>query len=135
MRTLPSASLGRDLPSSADPVDDRTVPEKLAQSITFSTEWHLAMRSLNPTAEARHLAAIAFLAALARTQGASFANADAVYIAGYQAKRQFLGRHLMDHERSALRRAADRVWSALQRLDQSPAHSRAVTQGEGGING
>lgn len=63
--------------------------------------------------ERQHLAALAFFAALARARGLALESADAIYLAGYEAKRQQLGRHPNPYEREKLRAAAERIWKAL----------------------
>lgn len=75
-----------------------------------------------PTVERQHLMALAFLAALGRTRGIALDSADAIYIAGYEAKRLQLGRHPQPFERDKLRRAANRIWDALQSTSVPAPH-------------
>lgn len=97
--------------------DDRTPTERWNQAALFDAAWHQAYRELNPTAESSHLAILAFLAALSRIAGVEVVSANAIYVAGYNAKRGQLCRELYPYERQQLRRAADRIWDALRQIE------------------
>lgn len=99
-----------------------------AEVTEFRRAHQSAHRALNPVGNV-HLAALAFLAAMARIHGLTFASADDIYIAGYKAKKEWLQRPLYSHECALLRRASDRVWSALQQVEQVNT-SNSGSQGE-----
>jgi hypothetical protein len=98
-----------------------TPTERERQRREFIAAFYSAQRDLNPPASTQHLAVVAFLAAMARVAGLTIASADAIYVAGYAAKKEQQGRELYPYERTQLRRAADRVWSALQQVQANVA--------------
>jgi hypothetical protein len=120
----------------------RQPSDRDAERRDFYTAYHQVNGELNRTRAgsgrlATHLTTLAFFAALVRAGGVALKSADDIYVAGYYAKRQQQGRELYPYERTQLRSAADRIWAALQQVTEvsTSAHSRAVTQGEGSLNG
>lgn len=98
-------------------LNDGTRMDRERQRRDFIAAFSAVHRELNPAPSMQHLAVVAFLAAMARVAGVAIASADAIYVAGYTAKKAQLSRDLYPYERTALRRAADRVWAALKTLE------------------